>query len=639
MLVQLGGLYVIEALSLIGITRFKLKNEYAIPITVMSMCLILFSFGMLNILRAGVYFLLVLSIIAVGYTVVFCMRKKAWERVLSDAFTPAGIIFIVLYFALCYFNAGWLATGWDEFSHWADVVKAMSAINAFGTSSLSHCMFQSYPPAMSLFQYFFQVLYQIVDVADGFSEWRLIFAFQLYVVALLLPFVSMGIERNKSTPIIIYILRALIILLALAYFKLTAVLYSIYIDCFVAIVAATAIVHGMNNSSSEKYRNTIVFLSCAILVLSKDVGLYFAVFAATTNCITYFAKKHRGAHDTKPTPKPFLSKKDLLFLLLSAGCVAVPKLLWNLKIHLDNAIIRFESLYGIDTLLDVFLGKDTSYRSTVFPTFFSKLINDRYNAGDYYMPLSSVVILLLGGLFFILISKKIFNKKVAILYFITLVMMAVIYLVGLPITYIMKFSEYEATTLASLERYSGILTSCLWLVIILTCLSSIFCTQRYLRRLVVFFLIVFTCSGRIDYRSYISRENVRNALAERAVYNSVSTTVLNSIDEEQANICVIAQGSLGAPKYTYAFLLRPHTVGLNWSFGEEPLYDGDIYTTIIAPENFKQEILNDFDYVLISNADDYFTETYSGFFDDDIVQYGLYKVDKTAERCRFVSAP
>lgn len=154
MLVQLGGLYVIEALSLIGITRFKLKNEYAIPITVMSMCLILFSFGMLNILRAGVYFLLVLSIIAVGYTVVFCMRKKAWERVLSDAFTPAGIIFIVLYFALCYFNAGWLATGWDEFSHWADVVKAMSAINAFGTSSLSHCMFQSYPPAMSLFQYF-----------------------------------------------------------------------------------------------------------------------------------------------------------------------------------------------------------------------------------------------------------------------------------------------------------------------------------------------------------------------------------------------------------------------------------------------------------------------------------------------------
>lgn len=316
----------------------------------------------------------------------------------------------------------------------------------------------------------------------------------------------------------------------------------------------------------------------------------------------------------------------------------MPKLLWNLKIHLDNAIIRFESLYGIDTLLDVFLGKDTSYRSTVFPTFFSKLINDRYNTGDYYMPLSSVVILLLGGLFFILIGKKIFKKKVAILYFVTLVMMAVIYLVGLPITYIMKFSEYEATTLASLERYSGILISCLWLVIILTCLSSIFCAQRYLRRLVVFFLIIFMCSGRIDYRSYISRENVRNALAERAVYNSVSTTVLNSIDEEQANICVIAQGSLGAPKYTYAFLLRPHTVGLNWSFGEEPLYDGD-NTTIIAPENFKQEILNDFDYVLISNADDYFTETYSDFFDDDIVRYGLYKVDKTAECCRFVSAP
>lgn len=90
MLVQLTGLFVIEAINLIGITRFKLKNENAIPITVMSMCLILFAFGMLNILRVGVYFLLALSVLAIVYVVFFCIREKAWQRVLSDTFTPRG---------------------------------------------------------------------------------------------------------------------------------------------------------------------------------------------------------------------------------------------------------------------------------------------------------------------------------------------------------------------------------------------------------------------------------------------------------------------------------------------------------------------------------------------------------------------
>lgn len=640
MLAQICGLFVIEALNLIGITRFKLKSECALPITVMSMCLVLFAFGMLDILRAGVYFLLAMSVAAVGYAVIICAREKAWRRVLNDAFTPPAVIFAILYFALCYFNTGWLASEWDEFSHWADVVKAMSTINAFGTSPLSHCMFQSYPPAMSLFQYFFQVLYLLVDVPGGFSEWRLIFAFQLYIVALLLPFVSMGVDNsNKLAYHAICILRALIILLALAYFKLTAVIYCIYIDSFVAIVAATGMVHAMRTSTSDKYRNTVVFLSCATVILSKDVGLFFAVFVAITNCITHFAKRRVESSVETPANKVHISKSDVLFIVLSVCCVAAPKLLWNLKIQLDHATVRFESLYGLDTLLDVFLGKDTSYRSTIIPTYLSTLINDRYNNGDYYMPLSSIIVLLLGGLFFVLICKKTFEKKVGILYFITYIIMSVLYLMGLPITYILKFSEYEATTLASLLRYAGILTSCLWLSIILTCLAFYFGTQHDMRRLVVFFLIIFTCSGRIDYRSYISRENVDTSLAERAVYNGVSANALNSITEEQANICVIAQGSIGAPKYAMAFLMRPHTVGLEWSFGEHPLYDGDIYTTIISQEDFKEKILNDFDYVLIYLAGDYFTETYSDFFGGEIIQYGLYKVDKTTGLCHFVSAP
>lgn len=88
MLAQICGLFVIEALNLIGITRFKLKSECTLPITVMSMCLVLFAFGMLDMLRVGVYFLLALSVLAVGYAAIYCAREKAWKRVLTDTFTP-----------------------------------------------------------------------------------------------------------------------------------------------------------------------------------------------------------------------------------------------------------------------------------------------------------------------------------------------------------------------------------------------------------------------------------------------------------------------------------------------------------------------------------------------------------------------
>lgn len=98
MIVQLCGLFVIEALSLFGITRFKLKNEFVIPLTVMSMCLTLFLFGMLGILRVGVYFLLVLSILSVAYTLLSCVRKKRGNVSLSTQSPPRGNI---CHFLLC----------------------------------------------------------------------------------------------------------------------------------------------------------------------------------------------------------------------------------------------------------------------------------------------------------------------------------------------------------------------------------------------------------------------------------------------------------------------------------------------------------------------------------------------------------
>ena len=66
------------------------------------------------------------------------------------------IIFLLVFFAFSVFNAGKLASTWDEFSHWIDIVKAMTTVDDFGTNPQSLSTFKSYPPAMSIFQYVLQ---------------------------------------------------------------------------------------------------------------------------------------------------------------------------------------------------------------------------------------------------------------------------------------------------------------------------------------------------------------------------------------------------------------------------------------------------------------------------------------------------
>lgn len=74
----------------------------------------------------------------------------------------------------------------------------------------------------------------------------------------------------------------------------------------------------------------------------------------------------------------------------------------------------------------------------------------------------------------------------------------------------------------------------------------------------------------------------------------------------------------------------------SWSIGEEPFYDGDIWTQIIAPEDWEASVLDGYDYVYLFYVNDYFRETYSDFFCGDIEEQTLYSVDKSAGVCRII---
>ncbi len=646
MLVQLVGLFVIEGLSLFGVSFFKLKNEYVIPITCMSMGVLLFLFGTAGFLRAGVYVLLALSAASVAISVWICARRGAWRETAGNLFTPAAVLFVAAYLIAGVCCAGWLASTWDEFSHWADIVKVMSYINDFGTNPASNSMFQNYPPAMALFQYFFQVIYQLLSVPGSFSEWRLLFAYQVYIAALLAPFLSIGIAEDTS-PVkraITAVFRAIVILISLSLFDLSSIFHTIYIDSFVGIAAATAFVHSIAWQEKEcsVYRDLVVFLTCFTLVLSKDVGLLFAIFAVILNAVTHIRVRRSAAPDGV---KPRFDRRELCFWLLSAVCIAVPKLLWKLNIQLDHATVMFSAPYDFGVLLSVFAGNDTSYRAQVFANYFSELIHGGIRIGDLSMSYVLVLTTLLACVFFMtmyvqkgLSMLENAQKKPSNSYFTVITVLFFVYILGLAATYMFKFSEYEALRLASMSRYIGILVACLWLFLVLSYLCAAAAMDCDAVHIIVFATLIFYCSSLSTLRSYFSTEYVHSSILSRLTYDSAAQDIRNAIGDRDANIYFIVQGGNGSQNYIMKYELRPYqTVNMSsWSIGEEPFYDGDIWTQIIAPEDWEASVLDGYDYVYLFYVNDYFRETYSDFFCGDIEEQALYAVDKSAGVCRII---
>lgn len=646
MLVQLVGLFVIEGLSLFGVSFFKLKNEYVIPITCMSMGVLLFLFGTAGFLRAGVYVLLALSAASVAISVWICARRGAWRETAGNLFTPAAVLFVAAYLIAGVCCAGWLASTWDEFSHWADIVKVMSYINDFGTNPASNSMFQNYPPVMALFQYFFQVIYQLLSVPGSFSEWRLLFAYQVYIAALLAPFLSIGIAEDTS-PVkraITAVFRAIVILISLSLFDLSSIFHTIYIDSFVGIAAATAFVHSIAWQEKEcsVYRDLVVFLTCFTLVLSKDVGLLFAIFAVILNAVTHIRVRRSAAPDGV---KPRFDRRELCFWLLSAVCIAVPKLLWKLNIQLDHATVMFSAPYDFGVLLSVFAGNDTSYRAQVFANYFSELIHGGIRIGDLSMSYVLVLTTLLACVFFMtmyvqkgLSMLENAQKKPSNSYFTVITVLFFVYILGLAATYMFKFSEYEALRLASMSRYIGILVACLWLFLVLSYLCAAAAMDCDAVHIIVFATLIFYCSSLSTLRSYFSTEYVHSSILSRLTYDSAAQDIRNAIGDRDANIYFIVQGGNGSQNYIMKYELRPYqTVNMSsWSIGEEPFYDGDIWTQIIAPEDWEASVLDGYDYVYLFYVNDYFRETYSDFFCGDIEEQALYAVDKSAGVCRII---
>lgn len=200
---------------------FKRRWEEAVPATVFSMILVLYTFALFDILKAGVA---VLTVMIAGLYIAAAIKiicDHSYRAFIRNTFTPAFFIFVLLFLACFWATKGMVAHYWDEFSHWADTVKAIYSSDMLGTKLFNHSRFMNYPPAMSLLQYFF------LQFKGEYCEWLLYFVQKVFAMTLLLPFLNKMKKYNFAN----------IILVAVSFFcSLTVFVSEFYFSLYIDII-------------------------------------------------------------------------------------------------------------------------------------------------------------------------------------------------------------------------------------------------------------------------------------------------------------------------------------------------------------------------------------------------------------------
>lgn len=627
MMVQMLGLLCIECGCWGGAALLKRRNEETIPMTCMGMVLLMFLFGIAGHLRLGAYAVLAALTGTAAASTVYCLKHKTLKESLGRFITGAGVFFIAAYGLLTVLNYSWRAYSWDELSHWADVVKAMSMENVLSTDPAAKSMFQSYPPAMALFQYFFQVLTQFKEGARFFSEWRLIFAYQLFSLALVMPFLgNVSLKKPLNG-----LFRIALVVLSLTIFA-SPIFHEIYIDCFVGILAGTAFAHLLKIEKLTRFDSVLIGMTCAVLILSKDVGMYFAVFIVLA-CGARWMGSDKICSGNAEDRKRALKKTATVFVALCMA-VFVPKALWKINIAANHASQSFHNPYDLGVILDILLGRDTTYRASIFPTYLNAFLTAKVSFEDVGIALPDVLVcalLLLGA--WGISTFALPQKQDAARFFRVVLLMTVMYILSLPLIYIFQFAEYEAVRLASMSRYLNIVWVCLSMTIALAGIAHM--DRMKTGQTMAIAACVLCLTSWSTVKSFVSREYIETAKEARMDCDIASEQIREKIGDREAAIALIVQESNGYERYMFRYCLRPYTVDneFAWSIGEEPRFDGDIWTTIIAPEDWKRRVLEEYDYVYLYKTDAYFVSRYLEFFSNDIRDKTLYIVDKNDKMC------
>ena len=603
--------------------KFNKKICQTLALSILGIILIVYIFGLIGLLKIGIYFTAV-TYLALGVFSVFKLCKKGKSGVETNIYSGM-FIFSLLYFVFALTTYNKTFGVWDEYSLWSIVSKNMYILDDFATNAKS-TVFSNYPPSPAVLQYFF------MKIVGKYSQGIELFASEIFGFTLLLPILKNA--KRKS----IKLITAAIIMFIPGIFADSLFYYTIYVDTLLGLLIGYILFEFFTTEQMDSFSYLSIIFAICSLTLIKVTGFFISIIIIGILFLYNALVIKRKNKKWKDFFKEILKWKNIkLFIILFLICFIV-FLSWRIYFKFNNKVedisVKEESSYEgnpikytIKTFYYSIVGNEEYNQDTVsVKTLYSDLFEkDYYSSRPINMSVATWACIF--GLFSIYIYVYIKDdyKKKFMFFVIALIIGTIIYIFFLETAYIIEFKNKEAVAHVSLQRYMGTFLTAILFVLTGILIYNFNKNKEFIYKYTIVCCLIFL---------FTPVTAITNSTITAGVYNSQQQdTIKFDIDISERLSKIVTQEDRIYPvhqtsnKDTYILKFRyymtPIYIPLTGRFGDDNILDFN---------SWKKTLYNNYDYVYILKVDDYFCENFKSLFEsEEIKEWSLYKINKDDE--------
>jgi hypothetical protein len=630
----------IPLISLAGITWLIVK-KFRVSVYVAPLCAIgsvvttLYISDFLSLMRLVSLALLAGGVLLFAQLAIQGYSKRAYLTPRRTALLSVLILGLLFLYDL---NAGAAFHSWDEFSHWGTIIKTMYYANSYHFSAQNISLyFEDYPPGTALFSYFFLR-------ATGYSEQVIYFAHSLILIAGCLPII--GIAMNAS------LLRGGLAVIA-CYLLLVALgqgWSSALIDQVLSVLFAGALgTYWLLRDSNWIARLTIIPTLCFLALAKQSGGAFFQLIAALISLDQLYTL---GLFNVKLAALRSWAIRVVPIWVVPQLVIAT----WNWYVNHAGLRRGWESI-GLRTSVSRLASCcQTDREVTVISNFFQKFIGSpdpiktdpqgfvSAVAGQIFRAdvpkllwhatwhapgkILLLLILLLG------IGILLHNKETRLrLFLISGVLFAgcVAYIFSLLTYYLYGFSDFEARTVTSLDRYLHTYELGVALFafgILLSVPAVTYARKAFIGALAV--VLILACRDSRG-RTYLYKGAPLMPPVRAELQRFLKPFIANTPPNTSAYLIWQSTDPTenGFQFWIMHHELRPRTTNLQCFSVGTPSYDGDM--TCELSEEALAKKFTDFQYVVVANGLSSLRQQYPSLFGlvPEMQNTGFFEVVKT----------
>lgn len=476
-------LFTIFTISVLISNISKRKLELIIPISVIAITIIIYIAGLFDNLNVGVNIVEIIAILATIYNIVTLIRdfkNNTIKEEIKRIITPGLFAYIAIFMIFIIINEGRIFEDYDEFNHWAKIIKNMYMYNGYGTVENSIVTFNEYPPFTACFQYL------LVNIKGQYSEDLVIIAQNILYLSIIIP-ICEKVDFGKKFKNLLLVFPVILILPLVFYEDFFV---NILVDGFLGILFGMGLFLIYNENYDKLYKNITLSLIMVALVLTKTTGILFAVLLIIFEIIKSIIDKK----DIKEELKKILIISALPTILLAS---------WYAKITIAQA----EKEWDFSNVLEK--KEDNQINQEYTKKYINALFTKDVITSKQFTAFGSVILLFAYSISIYQTRKNKQEKKNYKYTLIAIIISTLIFLIGLLWMYLTIFEREETRIFASYSRYiSTILLT--WTLVN----TLIICNQKEIKATTIYIfisIIIVTMPLKTIYSKYIQNIQYKNS--------------------------------------------------------------------------------------------------------------------------------